>query len=123
MKNESKSKQKLREITTVETTNTTTTTTTTTGKPIEDAMHRSIRWLDRCIYAHKRPHDQFVIIVVVVGGDNCGDGGDGCDGSDGGGSDNNSYSCNFSFSHPPNPFSSLPSPFLPEISLLSFKVV
>ena len=31
-----------------------------TGKPIEDAMHRSIRWLDRCIYAHQRPHDQFV---------------------------------------------------------------
>lgn len=26
-------------------------------KRVEEAMHRSVRWLDRCIAAHKRPHD------------------------------------------------------------------
>lgn len=30
-----------------------------TPKPrIEEAMYRTIRWIDRCIAAHKRPHEQ-----------------------------------------------------------------
>jgi queuine tRNA-ribosyltransferase catalytic subunit len=29
--------------------------TTTTGKRVEEAMERTIRWLDRCIKAHKKP--------------------------------------------------------------------
>lgn len=31
---------------------------TTTGPRVEEAMHRTLRWIDRCIKAHKRPHDQ-----------------------------------------------------------------
>jgi queuine/archaeosine tRNA-ribosyltransferase len=29
--------------------------TTTTGPRVEEAMQRSVRWLDRCIKAHKKP--------------------------------------------------------------------
>jgi tRNA-guanine family transglycosylase len=31
---------------------------------VEEAMYRSIRWLDRCIAAHKRPHDQNLFAIV-----------------------------------------------------------
>ena len=30
--------------------------TTTVGPRVEEAMQRSVRWLDRCIQAHKNPH-------------------------------------------------------------------
>jgi tRNA-guanine family transglycosylase len=30
--------------------------TTTVGPRVEEAMERSVRWLDRCIQAHKRPN-------------------------------------------------------------------
>ena len=39
----------------------------TTGPRVEEAMHRTIRWLDRAIAAHKRPHDQ-VLFAIVQGG-------------------------------------------------------
>jgi tRNA-guanine family transglycosylase len=29
-----------------------------TGPRVEEAMHRTLRWIDRCIAAHKRPHEQ-----------------------------------------------------------------
>lgn len=32
--------------------------TVTEGPRIEEAMHRTIRWIDRCIAAHKRPREQ-----------------------------------------------------------------
>jgi len=31
---------------------------------IEEAMYRSIRWLDRCIAAHKRPDVQNLFAIV-----------------------------------------------------------
>lgn len=34
---------------------------------VEEAMNRTIRWLDRAIAAHKRPHDQ-AIFAIVQGG-------------------------------------------------------
>jgi tRNA-guanine family transglycosylase len=39
------------------------------GPRVEEAMHRSIRWLDRCIAAHKRPTEQnlFGIIQGEIG--------------------------------------------------------
>ncbi|XP_041369986.1 queuine tRNA-ribosyltransferase catalytic subunit 1-like [Gigantopelta aegis] len=40
---------------------------TTTGPRVEEAMYRTIRWLDRCLKAHQRPHDQ-VIFPIVQGG-------------------------------------------------------
>ena len=40
---------------------------TTTGPRVEEAMHRTIRWLDRCIAAHKRPHDQNLFPIVQGG--------------------------------------------------------
>lgn len=30
-------------------------------------LHRTIRWLDRCIKAHKRPHDQNLFPIVQGG--------------------------------------------------------
>ena len=39
----------------------------TTGPRIEEAMHRSIRWLDRCIAAHQRPDDQNLFAIVQGG--------------------------------------------------------
>ena len=27
-------------------------------------MHRTLRWIDRCIKAHKRPHDQNLFGIV-----------------------------------------------------------
>lgn len=40
---------------------------TVTGPRVEEAMHRTIRWLDRCIAAHKRPHDQNLFPIVQGG--------------------------------------------------------
>lgn len=39
----------------------------TTGTRVEEAMHRSIRWLDRCIKAHKRAQDQNLFGIVQGG--------------------------------------------------------
>lgn len=39
----------------------------TTGERVEEAMHRTIRWLDRCIEAHKRPNDQNLFGIVQGG--------------------------------------------------------
>eukprot|EP01099_Mayorella_cantabrigiensis_P008021 TRINITY_DN7381_c0_g1_i1.p1 TRINITY_DN7381_c0_g1~~TRINITY_DN7381_c0_g1_i1.p1 ORF type:complete len:269 (+),score=65.56 TRINITY_DN7381_c0_g1_i1:616-1422(+) len=40
---------------------------TTTGPRVEEAMERTIRWLDRCIAAHKRPHEQNLFGIVQGG--------------------------------------------------------
>lgn len=39
----------------------------TTGPRVEEAMWRSIRWLDRCIEAHKRPDDQNLFAIIQGG--------------------------------------------------------
>ncbi|XP_063900490.1 queuine tRNA-ribosyltransferase catalytic subunit 1-like [Zophobas morio] len=39
----------------------------TTGSRVEEAMHRSIRWLDRCIAAHARPRDQSMFAIIQGG--------------------------------------------------------
>lgn len=39
----------------------------TTGERVEEAMHRSVRWLDRCIHAHKRT-DQQNLFAIIQGG-------------------------------------------------------
>lgn len=39
----------------------------TTGPRVEEAMWRSIRWLDRCIKAHKRPQDQNLFAIIQGG--------------------------------------------------------
>jgi tRNA-guanine family transglycosylase len=39
----------------------------TTGPRLEEAMYRSIRWLDRCIKAHKRPHEQNLFAIIQGG--------------------------------------------------------
>ncbi|KAA8914445.1 hypothetical protein TRICI_002888 [Trichomonascus ciferrii] len=41
--------------------------TLTTGPRVEEAMHRSIRWLDRCIAAHKNPDTQNLFAIVQGG--------------------------------------------------------
>lgn len=41
--------------------------TTTTGPRVEEAMHRTIRWLDRCIEAHSRDNDQSIFPIVQGG--------------------------------------------------------
>lgn len=41
--------------------------TMTTGPRVEEAMWRSIRWLDRCIKAHKRPETQNLFAIVQGG--------------------------------------------------------
>ena len=38
----------------------------TTGPRVEEAMHRSIRWLDRCVLAHKRT-DQHLFGIIQGG--------------------------------------------------------
>uniref|UniRef100_A0A7N4PDW6 Queuine tRNA-ribosyltransferase catalytic subunit 1 n=1 Tax=Sarcophilus harrisii TaxID=9305 RepID=A0A7N4PDW6_SARHA len=40
---------------------------TLTGSRVEEAMHRSIRWLDRCISANRRP-DQQNLFAIIQGG-------------------------------------------------------
>ena len=39
----------------------------TTGERVEEAMHRSVRWLDRCISAHKRKDDQNLFAIIQGG--------------------------------------------------------
>ena len=39
----------------------------TTGPRVEEAMQRSIRWLDRCIAAHKNP-DRQNLFAIIQGG-------------------------------------------------------
>ncbi|XP_049288465.1 queuine tRNA-ribosyltransferase catalytic subunit [Anopheles funestus] len=41
--------------------------TTTTGPRVEEAMHRTIRWLDRSIAAHGRDDDQSIFPIVQGG--------------------------------------------------------
>ncbi|CAM6105480.1 unnamed protein product [Calypogeia fissa] len=43
--------------------------TTTTGPRVEEAMHRTLRWIDRCIAAHARPHEQSLFGIVQGGVD------------------------------------------------------
>ena len=39
----------------------------TTGPRVEEAMHRSIRWLDRCISAHTRTDKQNLFAIIQGG--------------------------------------------------------
>ncbi|KAH7440932.1 hypothetical protein KP509_03G016600 [Ceratopteris richardii] len=41
--------------------------TTTTGPRVEEAMHRTLRWIKRCINAHKRPTEQNLFGIVQGG--------------------------------------------------------
>uniref|UniRef100_A0A7N2KRE1 Queuine tRNA-ribosyltransferase catalytic subunit 1 n=1 Tax=Quercus lobata TaxID=97700 RepID=A0A7N2KRE1_QUELO len=41
--------------------------TTITGPRIEEAMYRTLRWIDRCIAAHQRPHEQNLFGIVQGG--------------------------------------------------------
>ncbi|XP_064985982.1 uncharacterized protein LOC135585324 isoform X2 [Musa acuminata AAA Group] len=41
--------------------------TTITGPRIEEAMYRTLRWIDRCIVAHKRPDEQNLFGIVQGG--------------------------------------------------------
>lgn len=41
--------------------------TTTTGPRVEEAMNRTIRWLDRCLQQHSR-NDEQSIFPIVQGG-------------------------------------------------------
>jgi len=38
--------------------------TTTVGPRVDEAMERSVRWLDRCIKAHKNPHRQNLFAII-----------------------------------------------------------
>lgn len=40
---------------------------TTTGPRVEDACHRTLRWIDRCIAAHARPTEQSLFGIVQGG--------------------------------------------------------
>lgn len=40
---------------------------TVTGPRVEEAMHRSIRWLDRCIAANKNPDKQNLFAIIQGG--------------------------------------------------------
>uniref|UniRef100_A0A663F634 Queuine tRNA-ribosyltransferase catalytic subunit 1 n=2 Tax=Aquila chrysaetos chrysaetos TaxID=223781 RepID=A0A663F634_AQUCH len=40
---------------------------TTTGPRVEEAMHRSVRWLDRCIAANRRPEQQKLFAIIQGG--------------------------------------------------------
>ncbi|XP_011172886.1 queuine tRNA-ribosyltransferase catalytic subunit isoform X2 [Solenopsis invicta] len=40
---------------------------TLTGPRIEEAMHRTIRWLDRCLSAHEKPDEQSIFPIVQGG--------------------------------------------------------
>ena len=39
----------------------------TTGERVEEAMWRSVRWLDRCIEAHKRKDSQNLFGIIQGG--------------------------------------------------------
>ncbi|KAG5251012.1 queuine tRNA-ribosyltransferase [Salix suchowensis] len=41
--------------------------TTITGPRIEEAMYRTLRWIDRCIAAHKKPNEQNLFGIVQGG--------------------------------------------------------
>uniref|UniRef100_A0A1A9WWF0 Queuine tRNA-ribosyltransferase catalytic subunit 1 n=1 Tax=Glossina brevipalpis TaxID=37001 RepID=A0A1A9WWF0_9MUSC len=41
--------------------------TTTTGPRVKEAMHRTIRWVDRCIDAHSRDEEQSLFPIVQGG--------------------------------------------------------
>jgi queuine tRNA-ribosyltransferase catalytic subunit len=41
--------------------------TTTTGPRVEEAMHRTIRWIDRCLEANLRNEDQSIFPIVQGG--------------------------------------------------------
>lgn len=41
--------------------------TTITGPRIEEAMYRTLRWIDRCIAAHKRPEEQSLFGIIQGG--------------------------------------------------------
>ena len=41
----------------------------TTGPRVEEAMHRSIRWLDRCIASHQAPKSQHLFAIIQGGTD------------------------------------------------------
>lgn len=40
---------------------------TVTGPRVEEAMHRSVRWLDRCIAANRNPHRQNLFAIIQGG--------------------------------------------------------
>uniref|UniRef100_A0A8D0GI44 Queuine tRNA-ribosyltransferase catalytic subunit 1 n=1 Tax=Sphenodon punctatus TaxID=8508 RepID=A0A8D0GI44_SPHPU len=40
---------------------------TVTGPRVEEAMYRSVRWLDRCIAANKRPDEQNLFAIIQGG--------------------------------------------------------
>ncbi|KYN14248.1 putative queuine tRNA-ribosyltransferase [Trachymyrmex cornetzi] len=40
---------------------------TLTGPRVEEATHRTIRWLDRCLLAHERPDEQSIFPIVQGG--------------------------------------------------------
>ncbi|XP_001607235.2 queuine tRNA-ribosyltransferase catalytic subunit [Nasonia vitripennis] len=40
---------------------------TTKGPRVEEAMHRTTRWLDRCLTAHERPSEQSIFPIVQGG--------------------------------------------------------
>ena len=42
-------------------------TTSPDAERMEEAMERSIRWLDRCIAAHKRPEKQNLFCIIQGG--------------------------------------------------------
>ena len=42
-------------------------TTSPDLKRMEEAMHRSVRWLDRCIAAHKYPERQNLFCIIQGG--------------------------------------------------------
>lgn len=42
-------------------------TTSPDTKRIEEAMHRSVRWLDRCINAHEKPESQNLFCIIQGG--------------------------------------------------------
>ena len=39
----------------------------TTGPRVEEAMHRSVRWLDRCVKAHRRTKEQNLFGIIQGG--------------------------------------------------------
>lgn len=41
--------------------------TTISGPRVEEAMHRTTRWLDRCISAHRNPDSQNIFPIVQGG--------------------------------------------------------
>ncbi|XP_024941464.1 queuine tRNA-ribosyltransferase catalytic subunit isoform X2 [Cephus cinctus] len=41
--------------------------TTTTGTRVEEAMHRTTRWLDRCLSTHQKPNEQSIFPIMQGG--------------------------------------------------------